>query len=269
MGHDEINVAVKPGFFGWPYCNGNQFAYNNVDYSGEAGIPGAKFDCALPVNNSPNNTGVSKLPPSQAPIAWYSGNNRTDFKELGFGGETAMAGPVYRYDRNLQSATKFPPQFDGRLFFWDWSRQVHKTISFKGEGKLDTIRDFPITGMRSDISAQYGPDGALYVLQYSEAGYSDTKSALIRIDYTGARDESCLPVSIAPAARGRSGMGAERLIVPAGQAYVDLPAGHAGFTAYDMRGKQVWAFVRSGTQGVLRVDLPKAIAGSLLRIRFR
>ena len=108
MGHDELNVATKPGFYGWPYCNGNQFAYNNVDYTGATGVPGAKFDCALPVNTSPNNTGVTKLPPSQAPILWYAGGNRTDFQMMGQGGETAMAGPVYNYDKNLISDYQVP-----------------------------------------------------------------------------------------------------------------------------------------------------------------
>ncbi len=266
MGHDELNVALKPGFFGWPYCNGNQFAYNNVDYSGATAVNGAKFDCALPVNNSPNNTGVNKLPPSQAPVVWYAGNNKIDFKEMGNGGETAMGGPRYRYDKNLKSDTKFPPQYDGRLFFWDWTRQVHKIVSFTSAGKLDKLLDFPVTGMRSDISAQYGPEGSLYVLQYSENGYSDTKSALIRIDYTGARDESCLPTSLARVSRAQDAV--RQLSVLAGFSYVDLPAGHSGFEVFDMQGKHAWTYVRAGSEGVLRVNLPSALAGGLLRIRF-
>ncbi|MDB5103437.1 MAG: cytochrome c class [Fibrobacteres bacterium] len=266
MGHDEINVATKPGYFGWPYCNGNQFAYNKVDYSTDPGVPGAKFDCAAPVNNSPNNTGVSKLPPSQAPIVWYAGNNKIDFKEMGVGGETAMGGPVYRYDPNLKSEIKFPPQYDGRMFFWDWSRRVHKLISFTGDGKLGQIYEFPDATMKSDISAQYGPDGALYVLQYSESGYSDTKSALVRIEYIGPRDASCVPVSLAR--HDRSQAARKQLAVLAGFTYVDLPSGHSGFEAYDMQGKKVWTYIRSGAEGVVRVDLPSAIAGGLLRIRF-
>ncbi|MDB5047324.1 MAG: cytochrome c class [Fibrobacteres bacterium] len=266
MGHDELNVATKPGFFGWPYCNGNQFAYNNVDYSGAAGVPGAKFDCANPVNNSPNNTGVNKLPPSQPPVIWYAGNNNTDFKVMGNGGETAMGGPMYRYDRNLNSATKFPPQYDGRLFFWDWSRQVHKLVSFKPDGKLDSIYAFPDATLKSDVSAQYGPEGSLYILQYSESGYGDTKSALIRIDYTGARNEACIPLAIAPFAARRAAN--ERLSVMAGFSAIDLPEGASGFQAFDMHGRKVWTYVRARAEGGSRVELPARIAGGLLRIRF-
>jgi hypothetical protein len=186
---------------------------------------------------------------------------------MGQGGETAMAGPVYRYDKNLKSETKFPPQYDGRLFFWDWTRRVHKLITLKGDGKLDTIVNFPDATLKSDISAQYGPDGSLYVLQYSESGYGDTKSALIRIDYTGARDEACVPVTVAPhALRGRAAE--KRLPVLAGFTYVDLPSGHSGFEAYDMQGRKVWTYVRAGSEGVLRVNLPQAISGGLLHIKF-
>jgi cytochrome c len=266
QGHDEMNVATKPGFHGWPYCIGNQFAYNNVDYSGATGVPGAKFDCAAPVNNSPNNTGVNKLPPSQAPQIWYAGTNRTDFQEMGSGGETAMAGPMYRYDKNLVSTTKFPPQYDGRVYFWDWSRRVHKMVSFKPDGKLEKIHPFPDATMKSNISAQYGPEGSLYILQYSESGYSDNKSALIRIDYTGSRDDTCIPVSLAGSPR-RNAAGAG-LQVMAGFSAVEIPEGSAGLEAYDMQGKRIWTYVRAGTQGRLRVDLPAHVAGGLFRVRF-
>lgn len=267
MGYDELNVAAKPGFYGWPYCNGNQFAYNDVDYSGATGVPGAKFDCALPVNNSPNNTGVNKLPPSQAPILWYARNNRTDFPVMGQGDETAMAGPVYKYDSTLASAVKFPPQYDGRLLFWDWSRTVHKLVTLTKEGKLDKVLDFPVTGLGSNVSAQYGPDGALYILQYSTFGYADIKSALIRIEYTGPRDAACIPSAVSRNAI-RKADGSEKLMILAGNTYVDLAPGRNGFIAFDMSGKQVWTYVRAGDQGMLRVNLPAAISGGLLRIRF-
>jgi hypothetical protein len=55
-GHDEINLT-KPGggFYGWPYCNGNNFPYNKVDYSGGGQVYlSEKFDCSNPVNESPN-----------------------------------------------------------------------------------------------------------------------------------------------------------------------------------------------------------------------
>lgn len=265
-GHDEFNIAKDPGFYGWPYCNGNQFAYNAVDYSTNAnGTVGAKYDCANLVNNSPNNTGVNKLPPARAPFIWYSVANANDFPQMGNGSETALSGPMYRYDKNLQSTTKFPPQYDGRLMIWDWSRRVHKFVSFTPDGNLDKWYNFPVSGMNSDIAADFGPDGNLYVLQYSQNGYGDNNAALIRIDYTGAIDNACAPVSVVrPAAAAASRAG----ILLSGFQPVELPEGVRGFEAFDLSGRKVWTYMRKGGEGVLRVDIPQSLAGGLLRIRY-
>jgi cytochrome c len=266
-GHDEFNLATKPGYFGWPYCNGNQFAYNAVDYSGTGSVIGAKYDCANLTNNSPHNTGVNKLPPAQAPLIWYAASNSTDHPAMGNGGaETAVAGPMYRYDANLVSTKKFPPQYDGRVYFWDWSRNQHKLLSFTADGKLDKTMNFPITGLKSHVSAQYGPEGALYMLQYSNAGYTgENITALIRIDYTGPHEPACFPTT--KALRGSAPGSSKRLPVLAGFTAVDMPDGAAGFEAYDMQGKKVWTYIKAvGDPG--RVNLPEHISGGLLRIRF-
>src|SRR5690606_25130188 len=265
-GHDEFNLTTKAGFFGWPYCIGNQFAYNEVDYSGATSVIKDKFNCANPTNTSPNNTGVAKLPPAQAPLMWYNAGSSAEFPFLQAGGETAIAGPMYRYDRDLQSTRKFPPQFDGRVYFYDWSRNVHRLLSFTEDAKLDKAVNFPITGLRSHVSAQYGAEGALYMLQYSNSGYSgENVTALIRIDYNGPHDPSCFP---ATAALSESAPGsARRLQVLAGFTAIDLPDGAAGFEAFDMQGKKVWTYIRAAGDPA-RVNLPRQISGGLVRIRF-
>ena len=42
QGHDELNVVATAGNYGWPYCNGNNFAYNSMDYkpTRPTGCPG-------------------------------------------------------------------------------------------------------------------------------------------------------------------------------------------------------------------------------------
>jgi cytochrome c len=267
-GHDEFNVAMDPGYYGWPYCNGNQFAYNAVDYSTNSdGVIGAKYDCAKLTNTSPNNTGVNKLPPARAPIIWYAVANPTDFvAQMGKGAETAMGGPMYRYDRNLKSPTKFPPQYDGRWFIWDWARQVHKFITLTSDGKLGKWFDFPATGMNSDIAADYGPDGSLYILQYSQSGYSDSKSALIRIDYTGPIDDACAPgsTSLAKTAFGRSG---SAWALVSGFQPITLPEGAERLEAFDLSGRKVWTYRRNGATGPVRLEFPGHLSG-LLRVHF-
>ena len=46
------------GNYGWPYCIGNHFPFNDYDFA--TGTSGALFNCAAPVNDSPNNTGLTQ-----------------------------------------------------------------------------------------------------------------------------------------------------------------------------------------------------------------
>ena len=57
--------------------------------------PAPKFDCAQPVNNSPNNTGLTNLPPVVEPTLWYG--RGVGHPELGRGG-APMGGPRYVFD---------------------------------------------------------------------------------------------------------------------------------------------------------------------------
>ena len=59
----------QPGNYGWPYCIGDNTPYS--DWTSPTGPAGAAFDCAAPVNNSPNNTGLTNLPPVIAATVYY------------------------------------------------------------------------------------------------------------------------------------------------------------------------------------------------------
>ena len=63
-GQVEYSVLRAPGNFGWPYCTGDNDAFNDYDFA--TGQSGALFNCAAPANASPNNTGRQSLPPSHA-----------------------------------------------------------------------------------------------------------------------------------------------------------------------------------------------------------
>ncbi|CAH0995579.1 hypothetical protein EMA8858_01702 [Emticicia aquatica] len=116
-GYDEFNQAKKPGFYGWPYFVGNNFPYSEWDF--ETATAGPKYDVEKPTNNSPNNTGLTKLPPAVAPIIWYPYSLSPDFPELGLGGRSAMAGEFYTYDKNSTSKTKIPEYYNGALFVFE------------------------------------------------------------------------------------------------------------------------------------------------------
>ena len=107
-GYDEVNQARKAGHFGWPYTIGNNFAYREFNY--ETGQTGQAFDIAGPENNSPNNTGLKKLPPVEPAFIWYPYAVSPDFPQLGTGGRNAMAGPVY-YSDMYPAETRMPDYF--------------------------------------------------------------------------------------------------------------------------------------------------------------
>jgi cytochrome c len=60
----------KPANYGWPYCVAPDQPY--VDYDFATGVSGAPFDCAGPVNDSPYNTGLRKLPRVEKAEVIYS-----------------------------------------------------------------------------------------------------------------------------------------------------------------------------------------------------
>ena len=68
-GQVEFSVVREAGFYGWPYCTGDNDAY--IDYDFATGTSGAAFDCDAPVNESPRNTGLTELPPATEPDIWY------------------------------------------------------------------------------------------------------------------------------------------------------------------------------------------------------
>ncbi|MBQ1091310.1 PQQ-dependent sugar dehydrogenase [Streptomyces sp. B93] len=176
-GQVEFARVTEPGNFGWPYCTGDNDAY--VDYDFATGTSGAAFDCSAPVNNSPHNTGLTELPPAQAAWIPYDGGSVPEF---GSGSESPMGGPVYHYDPALDSPVKFPEAYDGDFFAGEFGRRWIKRISSDADGTVQSINDIPWTGTQV-MDMAFGPDGALYVLDYGLAWFGgDENSALYRIE---------------------------------------------------------------------------------------
>ncbi|MDG4863179.1 PQQ-dependent sugar dehydrogenase [Streptomyces sp. T-3] len=176
-GQVEFARVTKPGNYGWPYCTGKNDAY--VDYDFATGTSGAKFDCAAPKNTSPHNTGLTDLPPAQEAWIPYDGGSVPEF---GSGSESPMAGPVYRYDAASTSPAKFPEAYDGDFFAGEFGRRWIKRIEHSADGAVQSINPFPWTGTQV-MDMEFGPDGALYVLDYGTAWFGgDEHSALYRIE---------------------------------------------------------------------------------------
>src|SRR5882757_1917627 len=154
------------------------------DYGPDA--VGAKYDCTGgPTNTSRNNTGIQKLPAPKPAWIKYGGDSGSP-AEFGGGSESPMGGAVYRYDPNLNSAVKFPQAEDGHYFAMEFGRRWIKDVEVLANGNRGTINNFPWSGTQV-MDAQFGPDGALYVLDYGTGWFNgDANSALYRIEYRPA-----------------------------------------------------------------------------------
>ena len=165
-GYDEFNQAKKAGNFGWPYFVGNNYAYSEWDFV--TGKPGLKYDPKAPVNNSPNNTGLTNLPPTTPPMIWYPYDASPEFPELGVGGRCAIGGTFYEYDKNSTSPNKFPDYYDGTLFVAEWMRNWVLTLHFDKDENY--VRSEPFMASAGDfrrpIDMAFGKNGMLYMLEY-------------------------------------------------------------------------------------------------------
>jgi cytochrome c len=215
-GYDEINQAKKAGNFGWPYFVGDNYAYTAYDYTTKQ--LGKPFDPLHPVNDSPNNTGLRELPPAQPAMIWWPYRKPREFAELGEGGRTACAGPVFHFRPEFERTDGFPSEFDGCLLFWDWERpfirwaRLDKDAVFKG---IEPFTGAVVTGNKADqierlkpaiaagatliqrpVDAVFGADGALYLLDYGETWGANKDAKLVRIRY---RRGNLPPVAMAAA----------------------------------------------------------------------
>ena len=182
-GYDEINQAREAGNFGWPYFVADNKAYNDVDFASAA--IGETFNVKAPVNNSPHNTGAKVLPPAKSAFICYPYVNTNQFPLLGEGGRSAMAGPVYHYDSNLQSDVKLPAYYDKGLFIYDWMRNWIMVVRMDDNGNYSSMEPFmSSTIFNKIIDMELGPDGALYILEYGTNWYSPNNNArLSRLEY--------------------------------------------------------------------------------------
>ncbi|MFD0747244.1 ThuA domain-containing protein [Phytohabitans flavus] len=178
----EWNV-VTPGYYGWPYFTGANYAYN--DYTFPSGPSGPKFNAAAPVNNSPNNTGLTNLPPAKAATIDYDYSGNPLFPEIG-GGGAPMGGPVYRYDAALVSDRKWPAYFDGKAMFGEWNQNKMYTFQLDDDAKTVVDINQLLTGVTflRPMDFEFGPDGALYMIEWGTGfGGNNDNSGVYRIDY--------------------------------------------------------------------------------------
>ena len=165
-GHDELNQARAAGFFGWPYFVGDNKAYVDYDFAAERSLTAR--NPAAPVNDSPNNTGITNLPPAQPAWIWYPYDDSPEFPLLETGGRTAMAGPVYRGSTN-SGPQGFPAYFEGKLFMFEWMRHKVFVVTMDEDGDYAYMENFlPSTEFSRPMDMAFANDGTLFLLEYGE-----------------------------------------------------------------------------------------------------
>lgn len=197
-GYDEFNQAKGPGFFGWPYFIGNNIPYNAHDL--ETDTYGAPFNVNNPVNESVNNTGLRELPTPVVPaMIWYPYGVSEEFPMLGSSGRSATGGPVFRKaDFKSDAPYVFPAYYEGKWMIVDFMRGWIMAITMDENGDYQSMERFlPNETFSSAIDMDFGPDGALYILEYGSAWFrGNANSRLIKIEYNaGNRKPSVVATS--------------------------------------------------------------------------
>ena len=176
-------AIAEPGNYGWPYCADAQAPY--VDFDFATSTSGSAFNCRAPRNESPLNTGALALPAVAPALLTYSYEESARWPELGSGGVAPMAGPAYAYDPAVGSAVKWPERLSGIPLFYDWARDLVAALHRGESGEIERIE--VLTGafqVDNPIDMEFGPDGALYVLEYGDGQRTANPDAqLSRIEY--------------------------------------------------------------------------------------
>lgn len=184
-GYDEFNQAKGPGFFGWPYFIGDNQPYFDHDYATDS--VGPAFDPAKPINNSPNNTGISELPLAQKAFLWYPYAYSDEFPQMGSAGRSATGGPVFRRADFPESEKRFPEYYEGKWLMVEFMRGWIMSITMDSNGDYLAMEPFlPKENFSSAIDMKFSPDGDLYVLEYGSAWFRGNENAQIkRIQFNG------------------------------------------------------------------------------------
>ncbi|NYD57415.1 PKD repeat protein/glucose/arabinose dehydrogenase/type 1 glutamine amidotransferase [Nocardioides marinisabuli] len=181
-GRVEWNILDRPGNYGWPFCVGANTPYNDYDFVTQTSGP--VHDCDAPVNDSPNNTGLTQLPPAIGAAMWQ-GKSSSGNPEIGNSGAPMTSG-TYAYDPELDSDRKWPAYFDNKAIWADWNNSRLFTVQLDAEGSAvtDVNRFLPDLPMTRPHALQFGPDGALYMIEWGSGfGGNNANSGIYRIDY--------------------------------------------------------------------------------------
>ncbi len=176
-GQVELNQAKKAGFFGWPLFVGKD-AYRAYNF--ETKESGPAFDKKQPKNNSPHNTGLTDLPPTQEPLIWYGYGPTERFPLLGKGGANPMSGPLFYRDQVKVGPGTFPEYFHGKWFIYEWMRDWIHVVQLDENGNYAGMEPFmPSTKFYHPMDMTFDQNGVMYLLEYGMNWFSQNEEAML------------------------------------------------------------------------------------------
>jgi cytochrome c len=183
-GRGRWMVIDRPANYGWPFCVSPTLPYRDYDFATETSGPA--FNCAAPVNDSRHNTGQRVVPRVEQAEVIYGYGESAEHPELETGGIGPMAGPAYDYSHRSNSRFKWPAYYDGKPLFYEWTRDYVKDFTLNRRNEVVAINDVaPDLVFDNPMDMEFGPDGALYVLEYGTGYFAELPEAqLSRIDFT-------------------------------------------------------------------------------------
>ncbi|SEE54330.1 ThuA domain-containing protein [Jiangella alba] len=221
--YETATIITSAGNQGWPYCMGNRQPYRDRSNT-DASVLTDWYDCkGNLMNTSPRNTGLVDIPDARDNMIWYSpqGGN-PDFPDRGDGVPTydnddatygfpymrsggcqaVMTGPTFRESLvDTDSGVSWPSYWEGKWILGDncgSSSRIAVTVDPEGIEEqappLFAENLVPIIphGAGSNqlnswmMTSRFGPDGALYMSDYSGGFFSLTPNQkLLRVVYNG------------------------------------------------------------------------------------
>jgi PKD repeat protein len=220
--YETATIITEAGNHGWPYCMGNRQPYRDRSNT-DATVLTGWYDCNFPKNNSPRNTGLVDLPPIKDNMIWYSpdgggpvfpvrpdGSGIPTYRAadatytqpyLRGGSQAIMSGPTYHRELvNTNSGVAWPQYWDNKWFIADESNAANRvavTVNPAGVPQhlppafAETLRAIVPGGVgdarvQSWMDARFGPDGALYLLDYGGGFFTlHPNQKMVRVTYQG------------------------------------------------------------------------------------
>ncbi|HWM11991.1 MAG TPA: PQQ-dependent sugar dehydrogenase, partial [Solirubrobacteraceae bacterium] len=217
----EWNHITEPAFFGWPFCTGDNSPANTYfRFEYPSGPSGAQFDCSLEEipNESTHNTGLGNLPGPAVPATiWHKRDGSTPERfgiPTATGSQEPNSGPIYRYDPDSPSETKWPAYYDGSWIVYNRAQDWFTEAKIKGDDTLLGANPWLTPSEMGPgpaayaLATRFGPDGSLYMASWPGGGRGDQAGSgmLMRIDYVGDMEDTEAP-TVTTTVEGRTAPG--------------------------------------------------------------